>query len=217
MLEISIYVRRVAKVEPKLGVFMMNDTPIEERLDEVLTKALRAGKGEIFTEYAHELEIYLLEAEVFPTRLFESLTAILQRRDFQVLEGSWKLIKVFENNWELLSDSQQNQLLVALEEAYPHFTDWMACFMISEILSQLYKDDRALQALKRLRRSTGDMQRSLIPHGLEHLALEARNENVAREAGKELVIMGSDPAENVRDEVARSLGRLKKQRMLHPE
>ena len=108
----------------------------------------------------------------------------------------------------LLSDSQKEKRLPVLENAYGAFTDWMSWFVISELLGEYFMDERALQTLCRLKALEAEAPRSFVPHGLEHIAKNSRDEALAKKAYTELLQMRNDPSGRVRAEVSESLQRL---------
>jgi hypothetical protein len=144
------------------------------------------------------------------------LQRIFAEEKFQHSDGSWKLIRVFEENWEQLSEEQRNTLLPVLEAHYESFSDWMACFVISGILGELYKDARAFQALCRLSTCHKEAPRSFVPHGFEHVVSDAPDAELAMQALAELTKMQTDHSPMVRDEVAESLARIKKRQARRP-
>ena len=106
-----------------------------------------------------------------------------------------------------------SKLLPALEASYEFFDDWMACFVISGILGEQYKDRRALSVLRRLKTCHKEIPRSFVPHGLEHIAGNSVDNELAAQALAELKKMESDPSEVVRKEVHESFSRLSKRQI----
>ena len=151
----------------------------------------------------------VLEDGALAEEHFQSILATLQDDRFASLEGSWKLIRVFEENWSELSARQRDMLLPVLESTYASFTDWMACFVISGILGELYSDERAFEVLRRLRRTQKEMPRAFVPHGFEHIAANQSNGELAGRALVELTDMERDQSEMVRGEVSESFKRLR--------
>ena len=110
-----------------------------------------------------------------------------------------------------ISDSQKERLLPALETSYEAFTDWMCWFNISVLLGEYFADERALQALCRLKTIQAERPRSLVAHGLEHVISDSGDERLARIACAELIDMKNDLSEYVRDGVDDSLKSLANQ------
>jgi hypothetical protein len=84
-------------------------------------------------ELAYEIGSMALEEGSFPRDAFDAILAAVQEDEFRDLTGSWKLLRVFEENWEDMSEQQRTELLPALEHAYRFFKDWMACFVIDGV------------------------------------------------------------------------------------
>ncbi len=115
------------------------------------------------------------------------------------------MLFILEFEWQLLSDSQKERLLPALETSSAAFTDWMCWFNISVLLGEFFADEKALQVLCRLKTIQAEGPRSLVPHGLEHLISDSRDARLAKIAYAELLDMKNDPSEKVRDAVDDSL------------
>ena len=92
----------------------------------------------------------------------------------------------------------------------------MACFVISGILGEQYKEARAFQALRRLANCNKEVPRSLVPHGLEHIVGDSPDAELAIKALAELMKMQTDHSPMVRDEVVESLARIKKRQTRKP-
>ena len=104
-----------------------------------LQELVASGDPKAFEAMTFEIGHNVLEEGIFPTDTFKGLLAIFAEEKFQHSDGSWKLIRVFEENWEQLSEEQRNTLLPVLESHYESFSDWMACFVISGILVSCIK------------------------------------------------------------------------------
>ncbi len=180
-----------------------------ELLDQV-KKALHAGNEKLMEDIAYEVLTKVLEFGAFPESYFDALLSTLEDVGFLSAMGSWHLVKTFEENWEEMSEKQKATLLPALEASYERFADWMSCFVISGILGECYADERALSTLSRLMSCRREIPRSLIPHGLEHIALEAVDRRLATRAYQELTRMSADDSEVVRNEVNGSLSKIKR-------
>jgi len=181
-----------------------------------LQELVALGDPKAFEAIAFEIGNKVLEEGIVPGDTFIGLLAIFAEEKFQHSDGSWKLIRVFEENWEQLSEEQRDTLLPVLEAHYESFTDWMACFVISGILGELYKDARAFQVLCRLSTCHNEVSRSFVPHGFEHVVSDAPNTELAMQALAELTKMQMDHSPMVRGEVAESLARIKKRQARGP-
>jgi len=180
----------------------------ENEVLESLRRSISAGEGKELAARVYDLDTLLLKTGEYSDPLFEELLNILGEPQFVSMDGSWHLLRLFENSWDYLTEGQRGRLLEAFEASYGEFGDWMSCFVISEILGRQYADERALQTFRRLKRLKAHVPRSLIPHGLEHLARGRQSENIARRAFDELSGMRNDPSAQVREEVNAALARL---------
>jgi len=180
-------------------------------LVEVLCFAVGNGNEALLDEYSGHLDfaIGLLEGGV-PDWLFQALLALIQKPKFLQLEHVCNLLLVFDLNWPSFSELQQQKVLTTLEATYPAFSAWQSCIGITEFLGSSLSDERAFRALCRLKKVEAEMPRSFIPHGLEHIAKDCPDKNVARQALDELMQMRADPSQQVRAKVEESLARLAK-------
>jgi hypothetical protein len=182
----------------------------QEQFYEQLRTAVMSGDIASLEAIVFRVGTRILELGAFPAECFEGLIAIVNTKEFEQLTGSWKLLRVFEENWDSLSEEQRDNLLPALERAYGQFADWMAPFVISGILGECYKDERALASLVRLKSCSSEIPRSFVAHGLEHLVVGSPHEAVTERAFAELKALEMDTSSVVRGEVNESFSRIKK-------
>ena len=182
----------------------------EKELIEAIRQAVLKGDEDSLKQQTFELDSHLTEVGSFSVDLFQELLRIIALPEFLNLDGSYVLLKIFEYSFDYLSEEQKTELLQTLEAVYDSFTDFTSCFLISEIIGELYGDERALQTLRRLKTTKAEMPRSMVPHGLEYFVKKSSNPQLAGLAFNELMQMKSDPSEDVRDEVSTSLAQLKK-------
>lgn len=191
-----------------MGLKVSAETEDEKVLMEGLRRAISAGDAEGLAAQVYDLDTLLIHTGQFSDAVFEGLLDILAEPEFLGMDGSWHLLRLFENSWDYLTEGQRDRLLEAMEASYGEYADWTSCFVISEMLGRQYGDERALQAFGRLKRLRAHVPRSLLPHGLEHLVKGRRGDDVARRAFNELSGMRHDPSEQVREEVGAALARL---------
>lgn len=187
---------------------MSAETDDEKELMEGLRRSISAGDAEGLAAGVYDLDSLLIQTGRFSAAVFEGLLDILAEPQFLGMDGSWHLLRLFENAWDYLDEGQRDRLLEAFEASYGEYADWMSCFVISEILGRQYGDERALEVFRRLKRLGSPVPRSLLPHGLEHLVKGRRGDDVAGRAFAELSAMRNDPSERVREEVREALARL---------
>jgi hypothetical protein len=157
-----------------------------------------------------EVEKRLLESGRFEAALFRSLVAVIKKADFQAFKESAYFFKPFEYHLGLLSDKQRQEFMEVLERCYPHFVDSTSCFLIVELICDIYLDDRSLAALCRLRTVYPEMPRALVAHGLEHLARNSTDPSIAAKAVNELLQMSADCSKVVQREAEEALARVER-------
>jgi len=101
----------------------------------------------------------------FPEELFVRILDAMQNPAFQKLDGSYHLLFFFESEWKKLTESQRGTLLDTIEKAYDKYSDWMAYFVISELLGEYYSNREALRVLRHLRETDNEEARKFVPHG----------------------------------------------------
>ena len=179
-----------------------------ELLEEAIEQAIDSGQELQMEECASAISSAVVARSYFPEKYFDLILNFLNKKSFLTSKGSWHLLYLLDSNWEILSEAQKNRLLPWLESTYSSFTDWMAWFVISEILGECFANEQAFNILCRLKHIEAETPRSLIPHGLEHIVTDSDDQQLAQKAYTELLQMKSDPSEQVRDEVDTSLQRI---------
>lgn len=180
----------------------------DEMNPELITEAIYSSSAMQMKECRQAISLSICPSSPFPEHYFALFLKLMKQQEFLELEhgyGSADLLSILEFEWELLSDSQKERLLPALETSYGSFTDWMCWFNISVLLGEHFADEKALQVLCRLKTIQAEGPRSLVPHGLEHIISDSRDDRLAKIAWDELLAMKNDPCEQVRDGVEDSL------------
>jgi hypothetical protein len=95
----------------------------KSEVDTELAAALSSGESTSWEQITFKVGYLVLENGSFPSDYFRSILDLLQDEQFQRLEGSWKLIRVFEENWKELSEAQRAELFTVLEANYQAFQD----------------------------------------------------------------------------------------------
>jgi hypothetical protein len=181
-----------------------------ELFGEEVRRAVQSADPASLARIATRMTVLTLEAGTFPKECFEILLELLKKQAFIELTGSWNLLRVFVENWSSLSEEQRDDLLPALEARYEQFKDWIAPFVISGMLGACYRDDRALEALGRLKKCKSEIPRSFVVHGFEHLVTDSLDKRVADRALEHLKELGQDESDVVRAEVNESLSKINK-------
>jgi len=175
---------------------------------EYLQRAVASQDGDKLDSALFDLEITRLTAYTFPEEDFQKLLQILEYPDFLQMVGTDDLIACFERESDILNDDQISRIVAAYEKAYPHINEWFGQFAVSERMSSICHDKRALAMWRHLMDVKDEKSRSCVPHGLEHLVKEG-DDVVSRDAMELLLNMREDPSDWVRAEVQTSLERLK--------
>src|SRR3954471_23921960 len=115
----------------------------EQELQDVLKQAITTGNSELLRDYSQEMELLAEDVDHFPQSSFDLILKLMLPQAFLEMEGSHELLLVFEYTWKYLSADQKDRLLPVLESTYGRFTDWLSWFVISELLGEYFRDDRA--------------------------------------------------------------------------
>jgi len=173
-----------------------------------INRAIAAQAGDQLVPASLRLDSLVQDQDCFSECSFAFLLALLNRPDFLNLDGSYFLLYVFDIEWELLSARQKERLLPVLESSYARFVGHMACFQISVLLGEHYKNAAALQVLIRLKGVADEDKRWTVSHGLAHLVDSSGDAALAQAAYAELMQMRTDPSPYVRDVVTKYLREL---------
>jgi len=176
--------------------------------------AVREASGECFGDMVFDFGLEVLGADHFPSDDFEVLLRIMLDRRFHALNGAWQLLTIFNYEWEILTRTQQDRLLVVLEQIYGCFSDWMVPFYIAQLVGERYADRRALDVLERLRKTRNQTARAFVPQGLEHVVRRCRETVIANRAIDTILLMRGDASDHVIGEVDQAIQRLADQGVL---
>jgi len=166
------------------------------KLDKLITR---------FASFCFKEDVSSLEQ--FSDEVFKRILDLMHQVAFQRLENSHYLLMMFEYDWGKLSEAQRSKLLIAIEQTYDKFEDWMSCFVFSELLGEYYCNDASLQVLCNLKATRSEVARSLVPHGLEHIIRGSQEGKLRQQAMSILVSMKVDPSSEVRREVEDALSK----------
>lgn len=144
-----------------------------------------------------------------PDAVCAVLVEVLRDPAVWAMDDSSALLFLFESNFEVLTLSQRAQLLAAIAESYTHMRSWMSCFYISSILGEGYCNRASYELLRCFARKGNAMQRSFVPHGLEHVIKSTSDASLRDDCMGLLQNMKRDRSKRVRYEVASSLQQLK--------
>ena len=190
----------------------MNEFDLQA-LPELMVKVLEKRDQQSLKEFIDKVDLYLIVEEsqagdLFPESVFEFILDIMDSETFLGMQGSSKLLMIFETDWVRLSAEQKQKLLIALGKSYERFKDSMSYFITSELLGQYYCNEDAFRLLRQLKKTSNVTARALIPHGFEHIAKSSADEQLRKRAVSELISMKQDPSPEVQSEAAEALAKL---------
>ena len=184
-----------------------------QALPELMVKVLEKRDQPGLKEFIDKVDLYLIveesrAADLFPDSVFDFALKLMDSEVFLDMQGSSKLLMIFETDWVRLSPEQRQRLLLSLGKSYERFKDSMSCFVASELLGQYYCNEDAFRLLCQLKRTSNATTRAFIPHGFEHIAKSAATVGLRKEALAELRSLSLDPSTEVQAEAAESLQKL---------
>lgn len=147
-----------------------------------------------------QIDDILLEEGDFSISLFNGIIKLIQKDEFLKLSKSWYLLKLFEENIEILSFKQKDVLFEKLQAIFHSIKDATSSFLVVEILVDLFPEKRAFEALARLNTSQEKNNRALIPHGFQHLIKKSKDSKLTNNALIELKKFACDSDKDVREQ-----------------
>jgi len=138
-----------------------------------------------------------------------ALLDLLTSGVFTLVTDSAIAFQIIRADWAAFTEPQVQMIVRHIGQRYGDYKDFMACFVMTEILGECSADRSALDTVLVLRDTIGDEQhRSLLPHALEHISVEAKSASVRNLARRELEAGKFDRCPKYRSEVQISLWRL---------
>lgn len=111
-----------------------------------------------------------------------------------------------ESDWAALSEEQRSRVLNHIGRRYGEYGDWYTWFLMTVILGESVGNKDSFQIASRLKATSNQRARALLPHVFEHLA---RVDCLQSTSIKELMDGLHDYSESYRQECDLSLRRLK--------
>jgi hypothetical protein len=108
-----------------------------------------------------QLDDWAMMEEPWSAELFRGVKGLLANDQFLALDSSWKLPKLIRQYWENLTLDQRLELGPVLLTVYDRFKNWMAAYVIAEILSEYYVDEAGFRWLDHLSKSARMPARAL--------------------------------------------------------
>lgn len=157
-----------------------------------------------------EFEMYCLIDKSIPDEVFVFLEEVLDSYQAHQSKYSHHIFGFFDAEWEKLRGHQKKSILRLICKNYHRYKDWVACFIMSEILGECFSNRQSLSVVRKLKRTCKiERPRSIIPHAFEHHVTDSNCPLVRRLALRELESMSNDPVKKVRLEAKVSLERIK--------
>jgi hypothetical protein len=182
---------------------MTEDAELGARLE----AAVRTGGGSELTSVGEAIDRYVFDGAVFPSSLFEQVLSVIRGAEFRRLSESVGIIKLFEYNLGLLTDTQKQQLFTTLSESIPELADSISAFLAVELIAEIWRDNRSLEALLHLIREASENTLTLAVHGLDWLAKKADQTDTRTRCLDELQRLSKHPSPLVRAEAINALKR----------
>lgn len=187
-------------------------TPLQDLVSEVL----QDRNEQKLKEFIDKVDLYIIveesaDSDSFPDSVLDFILELMDQEMFLTMEGSSKLLLVLETDWSRLCAEQRQNLLHRIGSSYGRFKDWMSAFILSELLGQYYCNADSFHLLAQLRNTTDIKARSLVAHGFEHIAREAEDRILRKQAVSELMSMRRDPSPQVQSEAAEALAKIPKE------
>lgn len=181
---------------------MTEDAELGVRLE----AAVRAGGGSELTSVGEAIDHCVFDGAVFPSPLFEQVLSVIQGTEFHRLSDSVGIIKLFEYNLGLLTDAQKQQLFTTLSESIPELADSVGAFLAVELIAEIWRDNRSLEALLHLTRASENTL-ALAVHGLDWRAKKTDQTDTRARCLDELRRLSKHPSRLVKAEAITALNR----------
>jgi hypothetical protein len=175
-----------------------------------IRRSTQEHKADDLPALVQELELSVLMEPQLSAENVAAIGDLLRADAFLALSESWRLVRFIEGNWEAVPQTDREDLRAVMVRAFDKHADWMGAFVVSEVLGRRYGDAAALDSLVRLGRSAAMPARSLVPHGLEVMALEGKGAKERASALDELRALSRSDVEEVRSEALSAVARIEK-------
>lgn len=144
----------------------------------------------------------------FSVEFVAELLRLIERPDFLQMEGSFRLLLLFQNDWGRLSPDLRSRVCRELELHYKNITDHASHLVIVELLGEYSCDDEALDGLDRLQETNEQTARAHVAHGYGLFVKNTRSDTLKARALSSLRYMTTDRSAVVSQEAASILARL---------
>ena len=145
--------------------------------------------------------------ETFPDDIVDMFAQLIKTKRFLDMDESHTLLTLLIYDWGQLEEAQVLRLVPLLRDAFPLFCDWMACFVISELLGRHACSDASCEALVTLSKDETCLWRCLVPMGLAYVVRGSPSPVLRKVALQRLMEMSIDVNPAVALEAQSSLNR----------
>jgi hypothetical protein len=128
---------------------------------ELTDKALERAIRELDTGRVVDIveDHFLHVGTTVPDGAIDLLATLLMRDDVASLPDSWQLVSVLDPEWQFLSKTQVECMLVALQHFFQRCDDEMAAFAVGAAIGEHDHSQRALEVLAHLAQSEVKQER----------------------------------------------------------
>lgn len=149
---------------------------------------------------------FIMVDEKLKDDFFDELLSIFSHSEFYSLVDSWHALDIFGDNLEFFTYDQKDKLLRYLKSSYLKFEDYTTCFRAVEIISELFGDQKSLNALICLSTIDEPDKRAIVAHGFQHIINVSNVKGIIVEAYKNLKRMENDSDRTVKERAEREIG-----------
>lgn len=169
--------------------------------------AVRMGNAADLAAVGEAIDRFVFDGAVFPSDLFGTVLSAIRSSEFSQLVDSVAFMKLFEYNLELLTDVQAQQLVTVLTEAIPKLADPISAFLAVELIAEIWRDRRSLEAIMQLTKRASENTLALAVHGLDWLAKKTDQANIRALCLDELRRLSKNSSGLVKAEAIAALNR----------
>lgn len=171
--------------------------------------AVENGDMAALESSSKQLEEVVFDQGYFSDETVRALSETIESDAYARVTDGVFLLKSFEYNLELMTDSQAKEFARAVVSFVPKAHDEIAAFLAVELIAELWKDERSVDALIEIRdTSTANVTLALVAHGFHWLAKKSAILGVKDRAAKELEALSKHPSSEVSVEAVAALNRI---------
>jgi hypothetical protein len=143
----------------------------------------------------------------YPEHLLGRILQLLQSPATIEHRNAHRLVRIIEYEWSNFSALQRREIRQVFELIFPHMADWLAQFVIVEILGDFDSDPEAFEVFDRLIVASSGTGRQLLPMGLDYVIRGSSDPSIHVRALSRLRVLAADSSPEVRQEALMFLKR----------